>query len=81
MPGDPEKNEALPLVRLAALCDQVLREKDDTLSIIRVVDRFTLRASGPGAPEKMPPATFSPFYVTRSAVQVGPCKRGTIRKS
>jgi hypothetical protein len=51
-----------PYVTLATFCDRVLEEKDGTLTIVRVVDRFTLsveavNAHGEAASlEKMPPA-------------------------
>lgn len=44
-----------PYVRMAALCERVLQEKDGVLSIIRVIDRFTITTSGPAAPAEMPP--------------------------
>ncbi len=44
-----------PWLVAALLCEKVLEEKDSALSAIRIVDRIILNASGPGAPEKMPP--------------------------
>jgi hypothetical protein len=46
-----------PYVRTAALCERVLQEKDGVLSIIRLIDRFTITTSGPAAPAEMPPAS------------------------
>src|SRR5712664_3848369 len=43
-----------PYLVLATFCERVLQEKDGVLSIIRVIDRMTVNASGPAAPEKMP---------------------------
>jgi hypothetical protein len=40
-----------PYVQLAAVCDKVLQEADGTLSLIRVIDRFTVTAHGPGPGE------------------------------
>ena len=48
-----------PYVQMAAICERVLQEKDGVLSIVRVVDRFTITVSGPTPPEEMPPGTIS----------------------
>lgn len=45
-----------PYVRVAGLCERVLQEKDGVLSIIRLIDRFTITTSGPAAPAEMPPS-------------------------
>ena len=48
-----------PWLMGAFFCEKILTEKDGVLSAIRLVDRITVTASGPGAPEKMPPSTIS----------------------
>lgn len=42
-----------PFVKAAFFCERVLTEKDDVLTPIRIVDRFTLRATGPNPPDEM----------------------------
>ena len=44
-----------PHLIVATLCERVLTETDGVLSVIRVVDRITQTASGPEAPDQMPP--------------------------
>ena len=44
-----------PYLQIAALCEHVLEERDNVLSIIRIVDRITLSTSDPRAPAAMPP--------------------------
>jgi hypothetical protein len=44
-----------PHLQIALFCEKVLEEGDGTLSLIRVIDRITQTASGPDAPEQMPP--------------------------
>lgn len=46
-------------MQLAALCREVLQEKDGPLSLIRVVDTFTYTRKGENAPEEMPNFPFS----------------------
>jgi hypothetical protein len=43
-----------PYVATAVLCERVLHERDNTVSLIRIVDRLTVSASAE-APEEMPP--------------------------
>ncbi len=44
-----------PFVTLAVFCDQAIEDKEGVLTLIRVVDQVTLRASGEGAPSDLPP--------------------------
>ena len=44
-----------PYLKAAVFCDSVIEGKDGVLSLIRIIDRLTTTASGPGAPEEMPP--------------------------
>lgn len=44
-----------PLLQTAVFCESVIEAKDGTLSIIRIIDRLTVNAAGPGAPHEMPP--------------------------
>ena len=48
-----------PHLQLAALCEKVLQEKDGVISLIRVVDRFTV----PGTQRDMPPSTIQTTLV------------------
>ena len=48
-----------PFLTVAAFCEQVIEDKSGVLSLIRVVDRMNISASGPTAPEQMPPATLN----------------------
>src|SRR5687767_5597282 len=48
-------NPSGPHLAMAVLCQNVLIEKDNVVSVIRVVDRVTQSAVGPDAPETMPP--------------------------
>lgn len=50
MPNLPE-----PSLKIAAICERVLEEKDGALSLIRVVDRLIVGATGPNPPPEMPP--------------------------
>jgi hypothetical protein len=52
-----------PYVQAAAICERVLQEKDGVLSLIRLVDRFTVTAAGPAPPEAMPPTNISANFV------------------
>jgi hypothetical protein len=52
-----------PYIRVATLCERVLQEQDGVLSIVRVIDRITITASGPSAPQEMPPSNVSFFIV------------------
>jgi len=47
-----------PYVELACFCERVLQEKDNVLSVIRVINRVTQTAAGPEAPAEMPPFTY-----------------------
>jgi len=44
-----------PYLITAALCEKVLQEKDDVVSLIRIVDRIVITVNALGSPEKMPP--------------------------
>lgn len=44
-----------PYLTMAVLCERVLQEQDGVLSAIRIIDRITQSAEGPGAPDEMPP--------------------------
>lgn len=45
-----------PWLQAAVFCEKILQERDGVMSLIRIVDRFTITASGPDAPERMPKA-------------------------
>lgn len=44
-----------PFLAAAFFCESILEGKDGALSVIRIIDRVTQSAKGPGAPEEMPP--------------------------
>jgi hypothetical protein len=52
-----------PFLALAAFCEQVIEDKSGVLSLIRIVDRMHVFASGPTAPEEMPPSFLNWFLV------------------
>jgi hypothetical protein len=43
-----------PYVALAVFCENVIEDKSGVLSVIRVIDTFTLLAQGPNVPEQLP---------------------------
>ena len=43
-----------PFVQIAAFCERILRETDDVISLIRVVDTVTHAERGPDPPQEMP---------------------------
>ncbi len=53
------KEASGPYVQAAAICERVLQEKDGVLSLIRLVDRFTITAAGVAPPNEMPPSNVS----------------------
>lgn len=48
-----------PYLIAAILCEKVLQEKDEKISIIRMVDRVAVTVHTLGSPEAMPPTTVS----------------------
>lgn len=44
-----------PYIKVACFCESVIEGKDGVLSLIRVIDTITSTASGPEAPDSMPP--------------------------
>jgi hypothetical protein len=46
-----------PYVAIAALCEKALQDNEGRISLINVVDRWTINASGPEVPEQMPQAS------------------------
>ncbi len=51
--------ESGPYLIAALLCEKILQEQDGTLSIIRMIDRFTLTAPASSSPETFPPMTLN----------------------
>lgn len=49
------KQPLAPSLRIAALCERVLEEKDEALSLIRLVDRLIITAEGTDVPAELPP--------------------------
>ena len=52
-----------PYLQIAVFCELVIEGKDGVLSLIRIIDRTTVTASGPNAPEKMPPTPINAWLV------------------
>ena len=44
-----------PYLEAALICERLLEEKDGVKSVIRIVDRLLIGATGSEVPEKMPP--------------------------
>lgn len=44
-----------PHLRVGALCEKVIEDKENILSLICLIDRLVLTAQGIGVPEEMPP--------------------------
>jgi hypothetical protein len=65
-----------PFITAALLCDRVLQESDGTISIIRILDRYTLTNIGPQAPAQMPPL---PLAMTLFLSFKSGIARGTFR--
>lgn len=43
-----------PYLKLGAICERILEEKDGVLSLIRIVDRFTITITGKEPPDQLP---------------------------
>ena len=43
-----------PYLKYGVICEQVLAEKDDVLSLIRIVDKFTITITGKEPPDQLP---------------------------
>lgn len=50
-----------PYLNAALLCETILQEKNETISIIRMVDRITLTAHASLSPETLPPMPIKLF--------------------
>jgi hypothetical protein len=48
-----------PYLTAALICEKVLQEKDESISIIRMMDRLTLTVQASHAPETLPPFTIN----------------------
>jgi len=48
-----------PYLNAALICEKVLQEKDETVSIVRIVDRVTVTAAASSSPENIPPTTLN----------------------
>lgn len=55
----PDEDLGGPWVQAAAFCDRVLIENDGVVSLVRMIDRITVTASGTGPPERMPPTVIN----------------------
>jgi len=50
--------ETGPYLKAAAICSDVIEGKDGVLSLIRIIDRLTISATGAQPPSQMPPAKY-----------------------
>ena len=48
-----------PYLNAALICEKILQEKDEAISVIRVVDRVTVTAVASSSPEKLPSTTLN----------------------
>jgi len=65
--------ETGPYLKAAVFCEKALREADGVLSLIRLVDRLTVSARGPGAPDAMPK---TPYNITAVIMLTSGAARG-----
>ena len=65
-----DERSARPYLAFALLCEKVLRERDDTLTFVRVVDRvnLTVQSWGPSGPE-LP--TLAPVQIVALTLVIG----------
>jgi hypothetical protein len=54
-----------PFLQTAVFCERVLDEKDGVISVVRIIDRMTVTASGEQAPERMPKVNLSVTLLVR----------------
>ncbi len=59
----------IPFVSVATLCDAVLEGKDNVLSIIRIVDTYTVNKTPPPAPVQLPPGAL-PAVVVKGLISL-----------
>ena len=62
-----------PYVGCAVLCEKVLQERDNVISLIRIIDRTIISGRGPDAPEELPsfPLTQTVFVALKSGLARG----------
>lgn len=48
-----------PFVAAALICERVLQEKDNVLSLIRVIDQLTHTIVGPSMPDELPKVSYN----------------------
>lgn len=67
-----------PYLVAALLCERVLQEKDETISVIRMVDRIVVTVNALGSPETIPstPVNLNAFISLKSGSARG---RGTVK--
>lgn len=63
-----------PHLIAALVCERVLIEKDNVMSVIRIIDRINVTAAGPDAPDEMPevPLNHTLFLSFKSGAARGP---------
>ncbi len=48
-----------PFIQVACFCENVIEDKTNVISLIRIIDTFTHTAAGTPLPEDMPPITLN----------------------
>ena len=63
--AEPTRESTGPWVSMAVFCDQVIEDKQGVLSLIRVIDRFTVEISAAGIdlPQQLPPGMIKLTFV------------------
>jgi len=66
--------ETGPYLQVAVFCEQILDEKDNVKSLIRIIDRLFVQASGPNPSEAMPEfeSELNAFLLFKSGQATGP---------
>jgi hypothetical protein len=55
--------EGGPWVQLACFCEKVIQDKEDVLTLVRVIDQINIQRIEPDPPKEMPPAAYPLFLV------------------
>jgi hypothetical protein len=70
----PTVSETGPYLMMAVLCERAIREVDEVVSVIRVVDKITNTITGPSVRETLPavPVTLTLVIMLRAGGASGP---------
>ena len=70
MEDDVATENSGPYLISAVICEKILQEKDETISIIRIVDCLAVTVSTLGSPETMPTTTVNLYMLIRVPLRV-----------